>query len=133
MNYTDDYGSYIKVGNVKPRKLQGGLIPENSKSYHPQKIPFVRELIDRDADTVSSLLPAGSVVIPRTLVKLVNDNFTINKSHFFRNQTLADSTRLVPVIVQPNELIVPKSQSKQVLNFLRTKGYDLPLKKDSIF
>jgi len=123
MNYTDDYGSYIKVGNVKPRKLQGGLIPENNKSSHPQKTPFLRELIDRDADTVSSLLPAGSVVIPRTLVPLVSDHFNIRRTH---SQPLG---RLVPVIVQPNELIVPKSQSKQVISFLHKKGFDLPLKK----
>lgn len=126
MNYISEYGQFIKLGNHTPKKLQGGLIPENKIPY--KKIaPFTKELIDRDADTVSSLLPVGSLVIPRSLVNLVQTHFKINKSHS------SNAVDLMPVIVQPKEMIVPSSQSKDVLSFLKKKGFTLPLKGDGVF
>jgi hypothetical protein len=76
---------------------------------------------------VSSLLPVGSLVIPRSLVDLVQTRFKINKSHS------NPAVELMPVIVQPRELIVPESQSKKVISFLKKRGFTLPLKDSGIF
>jgi hypothetical protein len=123
MDYTDENGRFIKLGNPRYRRLNGGLIPENEKSYHPDKIPFRRELIDRDADTVKSLIEVGSVVIPRSVVPLLPDEVKSNPG-----KGSATGHRM-PVIVQPKEFIVGPSQSRRVLSFLRRNhGITLPLK-----
>jgi hypothetical protein len=127
MSFVNEYGSTIKVGNTRPKNYShGGYIPEGRTGYTSS--PFRNELIDRDEDTVQSLLQTGNVVIPRSIVPLMR---------MYRGPIVGkgtnDRSQLQKVIIQPKEIVVAKENSDKVLNYLRSKGVKLPLVNKVIF
>ena len=127
MSFINEYGSKIKLGNQKLKNYsKGGYIPEGNT--YLVTAPFVKELVDRDEDTVNTVLQAGNVVIPRSLVPLMN-----KYSGQITGKGTNDPKLLQRVIIQPKEMVVAKEHSTKVLNFLKRNGVKLPLVNKVVF
>lgn len=127
MSFINEYGSKITIGNIKPKNYSsGGYIPEGITSY--TSAPFTKELIDRDEDTVQSLLQTGNVVIPRSIVPIMR----MYRGSITGKGT-TDTSQLQRVIIQPKEIVVAKEHSDKVLNYLKSKGVKLPLVNKVVF
>jgi hypothetical protein len=119
MSFTSANGSTILLTNKKPRNLsQGGMIKVAKYSYQlgNQKI-----LHDQDEDTIKSLIPSGSILIQRSIVPLM-------KEYSGKITGPKTNQKLIPVIVQSDEMVVHPKYANQVMSFLKSKGVSLPLK-----
>lgn len=85
-----------------------------------------------DDDNISALLEVGSLVIPRPVVKYLLDY--PHPEHFNgRSHIVKDSSKLAPVIVMTNEVIVPKKHAAKVEKFLKEKySITLPISENFV-
>ena len=123
MSFTSDKGGTILLTNKRPRNLsQGGMIKPTKYSY---QLGNQRILNDQDEDTIRSNLPSGSIVIPRSIVPLM-------KEYTGKITGPKTNKKLMPVIVQSDEMVIHPKYANQVMSFLKSRGVSLPL-KDSFF
>lgn len=123
--YNKKNGQRVFLVNRHPRNLSsGGMI-----RYHPSDITTPDSMND---DNISALLEVGSLVIPRPVVKYLLDY--PHPEHFNGNAPLVkDSSKLAPVCVMTNEVIVPKKHAPKVEKFLKEKyGITLPISENFI-
>jgi hypothetical protein len=66
--------------------------------------------------------------VPRPVARMVMDQYGELKQ-----PPIKDLRKLVPVIVMPQEIIIPAKYAKMVLDFLRSKGVTLPLPRNDLF
>lgn len=120
--YTDQFGRSVSLLNKKPINYShGGMIKWPSKTYGLQTTDMMN-------DNLSVLLEIGSVVVPRPVARMVMDQYGELKQ-----PPIKDLRKLVPVIVMPQEIIIPAKYAKMVLDFLRSKGVTLPLPRNDLF
>ena len=115
MWYRSEKGQVIQILNRRPRNLsQGGLIRDHPKILH------------KDADTISSLLEYGSLVIP---VPVMESGIMQKYKGPLTGPKITDKSKLAPVIVMPNEYVVNKKHAPAVEKYLKKNGITLPLPK----
>lgn len=102
----------VEPYRFKQRLDDGGYVLE-----HPN-ITY-RERMD---DSVMSRLKAGTLVIPVKYTSMVLSNFP--ELRHYREKT--DDKNMVDVVLMPNEVVVPPKKAKQVVQFLRGRGIQLP-------
>jgi len=120
--YTDQYGKSVSLLNKRPINYShGGVIKWPSKTYGLHNTDMMN-------DNLSVLLELGSVVVPRPVAHLVKSQYGELKQPLIK-----DMKKLTYVIVMPEEIIVPAKYAKMVLDFLRSKGISLPLKRNDLF
>ena len=118
-SFTSDNGGTIFLTNKKPRNLsQGGMIKPTKTFY---KLGNQKIQNDQDEDTIRSNLSSGSIVIPRSIVPLM-------KEYSGKITGPKTNQKLIPVIVQSDEMVVHPKYANQVMSFLKSKGVSLPLK-----
>ena len=123
MFYCNEYGQSVRVMNHKPKNLsKGGMIRNYKDTY---TIGNQRFLQDADNDTILSNLPVGCLVIPRSVVPLMNKydgkiTGPIIKKH------------LEPTLVEYDEIVVHPQYSNRVIKFLKSHGITLPLTDDIV-
>lgn len=122
--YVDQYGKSVTLLNKKPINYSGGgMIKWPSRTYNLASTDMVN-------DNLSVLLERGSLVVPRPVAHLVRDFFGLDK---LKQPPIKDLRVLVPMIVMPEEIIVPKSKAKMVDAWLRSQGVVLPLDRNDLF
>ena len=122
MAYTDQFGRSVSLLNTTPINYsQGGMVKWPSKTYGLASTDMMN-------DNLSVLLELGSVVVPRPVAHLVK-----NKYGELRQPIVKDRRKLTPVIVMPDEIIVPAKYARMVLDFLKSQGITLPLPHNNLF
>lgn len=123
-SYVDQYGKSVTLLNKKPINYSGGgMVKWPNRTYGLAQTDMVN-------DNLSVLLEKGSLVVPRPVAHLVRDFFGVDK---LKQPMIKDVRVLVPVIVMPDEIIVPKSKAKMVDAWLRSQGFVLPLPRNNLF
>jgi hypothetical protein len=123
--YVEPYGRTIPLMNKKPvNYTQGGVIKWEKGQYNP----FVNSLTH---DNLSVKLEFGSMVIPRPVMHLFHE--FEEKYGSVKQPQITDESRLLTVIVMPEEAVVPKIFVPQMTQFLKENGVTLPLKHDNLF
>ena len=121
-SYTDQFGRSVSLVNTTPINYsQGGMVKWPSKTYGLASTDMMN-------DNLSVMLELGSVVVPRPVAHLVK-----NKYGELRQPLVKDKRKLTPVIVMPDEIIVPAKYAKMVLGFLKSQGITLPLPHNDLF
>ena len=84
------------------------------------------KILHKDADTISSLLEYGSLVIP---VPVMESGIMERYRGPLTGPKMMDKSKLAPVIVMPNEYVVNKKHAPAVEKYLKKNGITLPLPK----
>jgi len=84
------------------------------------------KIIHKDADTISSLLEYGSLVVP---VPVMESGIMDRYRGPLTGPKMTDKRKLAPVIVMPNEYVVNKKYAPAVEKYLKKNGITLPLPK----
>lgn len=122
--YIDQYGKSVTLLNKKPINYSGGgMVKWPNRTYGLAQTDMMN-------DNLSVLLERGSLVVPRPIAPMVRDFFGVDK---LKQPMIKDTRVLVPVIVMPDEIIVPKSKAKMVDAWLRSQGFVLPLPRNNLF
>jgi len=82
------------------------------------------KILHKDADTISSLLEYGSLVIP---VPVMESGIMQKYKGPLTGPKITDKSKLAPVIVMPNEYVVNKKHAPAVEKYLKKNGITLPL------
>jgi hypothetical protein len=123
--YVEPFGRTISLMNTKPVNLsQGGVIKWEKNQYNP----FTTSLQN---DNKLVLLEYGSMVIPKPVIPLFHKYESLYGP--LRQEQIKDKSKLLQVIVMPEEAIVPKKFVPHVKRFLQAHGVTLPLKHDNLF
>jgi len=123
--YVSPYGKMINLMSTRPVNYShGGMIKWEKGQYNPLKN-------DLTHDNKRVLLEVGSLVIPRPIVPLVQSY--LEQTGPLTIPTIKDKSKLVEVIVMPEEIVIPKKYARQVLTFLNHHGITLPIPKESLF
>lgn len=121
MNRTE-YGYDVKLMNTKPKNLSVGGMIKGKDSY---QAGMERVRYDMDHDTVFAKLPNGSLVIPRVHVPIIKKEFSCVTGKKINEG-------LIPVLLQPGELIIHPDKAQKVLQFMKKKKMQFPLKDKRI-
>jgi hypothetical protein len=84
------------------------------------------KILHKDADTISSLLEYGSLVVP---VPVMESGIMQKYKGPLTGPKITDKSKLAPVIVMPNEYVVNKKHAPAVERYLKKHGVVLPLPK----
>lgn len=123
--YIDPYGKTVNLMSPKAVNYShGGMVKWEKGQYNPLKNDLLR-------DNKRVLLEVGSLVIPRPVMPLFKQY--IAHTGDFTIPTINDKSKLVEVIVMPEEYIVPKKYAEQVKRFLASKGIILPIPHEKLF
>jgi hypothetical protein len=122
--YVDQYGKSVTLLNKKPINYSGGgMIKWPNRTYGLAQTDMIN-------DNLFVLLEKGSLVVPRPVAGLVRDFFGLDN---LKQPPIKNTQALVPVIVMPDEIIVPKSKAKMVDAWLRSRGFILPIPRNDLF
>lgn len=123
--YVDPYGKTVNLMSPKAVNYShGGMIKWEKGQYHPLKNDLLR-------DNKRVLLEVGSLVIPRPVMPLFKQYLAHTGD--FTIPAIKDKSKLVEVIVMPEEYIVPKKYADQVKRFLASHGITLPIPHEKLF
>lgn len=123
--YVDPYGKTVNLMSPKAVNYShGGMIKWEKEQYHPLKNDLLR-------DNKRVLLEVGSLVIPRPVMPLFKQYLAHTGD--FTIPAIKDKSKLVEVIVMPEEYIVPKKYADQVKRFLASHGITLPIPHEKLF
>ncbi len=123
--YVSPYGKTINLMSTRPVNYShGGMIKWEKGQYNPLKN-------DLTHDNKRVLLEVGSLVIPRPIVPLVQTY--LEQTGPLTIPTIKDTSKLVEVIVMPEEIIIPKKYAQQVQSFLNRHGITLPIPHENLF
>lgn len=123
--YVDPYGKTVNLMSDKAVNYShGGMIKWEKGQYHPLKNDLLR-------DNKRVLLEVGSLVIPRPVMPLFKKYLAHTGD--FTIPAIKDKSKLVEVIVMPEEYIVPKKYADQVKRFLASHGITLPIPHEKLF
>lgn len=118
--YTKD-GRKVDIFNRRPRNMSAGGYVKGDKK--------ILESGNNEEDTILSLLEPNQLVIPRQVVSrimpYIND---------ITGPQQRDRNKLERVILQPDEIVVHKSKSKMVEDYLKQKyNLTLPYNESAFF
>ena len=123
--YISPYGKTVNLMSTRPVNLsEGGMIKWGKGQYHPLKN-------DLTHDNKRALLEVGSLVIPRPVMPLMKKYLEIHGD--LKIPEIKDKSKLVEIIVMPEEYIVPKKYANQVKAFLYENGITLPIPHEKLF
>jgi hypothetical protein len=110
--YTRD-GRKVDIFNRRPRNMSaGGYVKGNRK---------ILESGNNEEDTILSLLEPNQLVIPRQVVSRIMPYINDITGPIQKNKK-----KLERVVLQPDEIVIHKSKSKMVEDYLKNK-YNLTL------
>lgn len=123
--YIDPFGRVIPFLSDKPVNLtQGGVIKWNKDEYHPFKNSLTQ-------DNKKVILEVGSIVVPKPVIHLFHEFEQLYGS--VKGAKITDPEKTSPVIVMPEEAIVPKKYASLFKDYLKKHGVTLPLPKQRYF
>jgi len=123
--WVEPFGRVIPFLNDKQENLTaGGVIKWKEGEYHPFKNSLTH-------DNKPVLLEIGSIVVPKPVMSLFHEYERLYGK--VRQPMITDKSKLAPVIVMPEEAIVPAKYAKPFKAFLKSHGVTLPLPKDKYF
>ena len=118
--YTNDkYKRIIPIFNKRPRNMsRGGYVRGDIKIMTPEE------------DTILALLEDNQLVVPKIVVPKLDNYLKMND---ITGPMQRDKRKLSRVIVHPDEIIVHKSKSNKVEEYLRNNhDITLPYEHDFI-
>ena len=123
--WIEPFGRVIPFLADKPVNLtQGGMIKWNKDEYHPFKNSLTH-------DNKKVILEVGSIVVPKPVIHLFHEFEKIYGS--VKGTKITDPAKTSPVIVMPEEAIVPSKYAGAFKAFLKSHGVTLPLPKQQYF
>lgn len=123
--WIEPFGRVIPFLSDKPVNLtQGGVIKWNKDQYHPFKNSLQH-------DNKKVILEVGSIVVPKPVIHLFHEFEKIYGS--VKGAKITDPAKTSPVIVMPEEAIVPSKYAQLFKEFLKKHGVTLPLAKQRYF
>lgn len=115
MFYFGQNGNAVQIFNRRPRNMSAGGPVHGSP-----------KIMNKDEDTISSLLEYGSLVIPTSVMQSgIMDGFRGKLT----GPKTTDKRMLAPVIIMPGEHVVNKMHAPAVEKYLKKNGITLPLPK----
>ena len=123
--YIDPFGRVVPFLADKPVNLtQGGVIKWNKDEFHPFKNSLTQ-------DNKKVILEVGSIVVPKPVIHLFHEFERLYGS--VKGAKITDPELTSPVIVMPQEAIVPKKYAPLFKDYLKKHGVTLPLPKQRYF
>ena len=123
--YIEPFGKVVPFLHDKPKNLSaGGMVKWRSDEYHPFKN-------DLHKDNKPVILEIGSMVVPRPIIHLFQEYEKLYGS--VKGPKITDQSKLSPVIIMPQEAIVPAKHAEHFKAFLKSHGVTLPLPHTSYF
>jgi hypothetical protein len=123
--YIDPFGRVVPFLADKPVNLtQGGVIKWNKDEFHPFKNSLTQ-------DNKKVILEVGSIVVPKPVIHLFHEFERLYGS--VKGAKITDPELTSPVIVMPQEAVVPKKYAPLFKDYLKKHGVTLPLPKQRYF
>jgi len=123
--WIEPFGRVIPFLHDKPENLTaGGVIKWKKDEYDPFKNSLTH-------DNKPVLLEIGSMVVPRPIMNLFHDYEKLYGK--VKGPKITDQSKLSPVIVMPEEAVIPAKYAEHFKAYLKSHGVTLPLPPTSYF